>query len=259
MNYETLSLTRDGGIARITLNRVAMNMVVMQELLSAALICDEDPEVRAVIICSSNKLFSAGGDLAWFAQSGDNISARLKEATVYLHGAISRFTHMNKPVITAVNGVAAGAGMSLAIMSDFVIASESASFTAAYTAAGLSPDASSTYFLPRLIGERRAKELMITNRKLSAPEALDWGLINQVVPDGEELAAAETLAKTLAKGPTQAFSSVKHLINRSSTESLETQMSLEAEMIGANAAGIDGQEGINAFLTKRKPVFKGQR
>ncbi|NIB45158.1 enoyl-CoA hydratase [Pseudomaricurvus alkylphenolicus] len=259
MSYEHLSLEINNSIAHITLKRIAMHTPYMKELLDVALRCDENDDVRAIVISSDQKLFCAGGDLAYLAESGGSAATKLKEMTVYLHSAVSLFNRMDKPTIAAVHSMAAGAGMSLAAQCDFVIAGEKAGFMGSYTAAGLSPDGSSTYFLPRLIGDRRAKEMLITNRKVSAQEALDWGLVNQVVEAGTELEAAMTLAKQLAQGPTASFGSVKQLIAASSTESLESQMALEAELIGENSVGTDGQEGIRAFVEKRKAEFKGKQ
>jgi hypothetical protein len=135
---------------------------------------------------------------------------------------------------------------------------ESAVLTMAYTAAGLSPDGSSSYFLPRLVGLRRAQELMITNRRVSAAEALAWGLVTQVVPDAELASTAAALARKLAAGPTRAFGTVKSLLTSAFSETLETQMELESRGIAANANGTDGREGIAAFLAKRAPKFSGR-
>ena len=220
--------------------------------------CDESADTRAVLLTGSGKMFCAGGDLPSFAESEEHFYGTLLELTTYLHAAISRFARMNAPLIIAVNGMAAGAGMNIACIGDYVIAAESARFTMAYTKAGLSPDGSSTYYLPRAIGARRAKELMLTNRILSSQEALDWGVINQICPDDQFLTEAENLAQQLAQGPTTAFGAVKELVTESSTESLETQMEKEARAIGRMAQGVDAKEGIAAFLEKRKPVFQGK-
>jgi 2-(1,2-epoxy-1,2-dihydrophenyl)acetyl-CoA isomerase len=165
---------------------------------------------------------------------------------------------MDAPLIVAVNGTAAGAGFSVAISGDLVLAAESAKFAMAYTAAGLSPDGSSSFFLPRIVGMRRAQELMLTNRRLTAAEALEWGLVSQVVPDAELAKASTALAKQLAQGPTRAFGVVKKLLATSFQESLETQMELEARGISAMAGSVDGREGIDAFLSKRAAKFSGE-
>ena len=140
---------------------------------------------------------------------------------------------------------------------DLAIAEEQAVFTMAYTNAGLSPDGSSTYFMPRKIGDRRARELMLTNRLLTAPEALDWGVVNQVVEGGGALAAARVMATGMAQGPTEAYAQVKRLLDSSFSQSLETQMELEARAIADQVASVDGQEGMLAFVEKRKPQFRG--
>ena len=158
----------------------------------------------------------------------------------------------------AVNGVAAGAGLSIAISGDLVLAARSAMFTSAYTAAGLSPDGSSTYFMPRLIGLRRSQELMLTNRRLNADEAVEWGLINRVVADDDLMAEAEALARNLASGATGAYGAVKKMLTETFTNPLETQMEIEARFIAERATSPDGREGIDAFVNKRTPDFKGE-
>jgi 2-(1,2-epoxy-1,2-dihydrophenyl)acetyl-CoA isomerase len=213
-----------------------------------------------VVLTSNGKLFSAGGDLSIMFEAGDQVDAALKQLTDQLHGAFSTLMRMRAPLIVAVNGAAAGIGLSLALIGDITIASEKASFTLAYTAAGLSPDGASTYLLPKIakiVGIKRAKEMMITNRRLSAREALEWGVVNQVVAPEALLDETLALAKSIAQGPTNAFASVKSLVLSSFNESLESQMVLEVEAIARNAMSKDGQEGIQAFLEKRQPEFKG--
>jgi 2-(1,2-epoxy-1,2-dihydrophenyl)acetyl-CoA isomerase len=175
-----------------------------------------------------------------------------------LHTALSRLARMDAPVIAAVNGTAGGAGLSLVMAADLAIAAQSAKFTMAYTGAGLSPDGSSTFYMPRKIGDRKARELMLTNRVLSAAEALDWGVVNQVVADGQALDLAMILARRLAAGPTRAYGAVKTLLNDSFEHGLESQMALEASKIAELVVSEDGQEGIQAFLEKRKPGFTGR-
>ncbi|NKB54991.1 MAG: enoyl-CoA hydratase [Alphaproteobacteria bacterium] len=262
MTYETLLFDVSDGLAKITLNRPgaanSLNGEMAQDLMMASIRCDEDPDIRAVLLTGTGKMFCAGGDLKTFHTFGADTGARLKEITLYLHGAISRFARMDPPLVVAVNGIAAGAGLSIAVSGDLVLAARSAMFTSAYTAAGLSPDGSSTYFVPRLIGLRRAQELMLTNRRLSAEEAVEWGLINRVVDDEDLAEEAEKLARDLANGPTRAFGAVKTMLTETFTNPLETQMEIEARMISAMATSRDGKEGIDAFVNKRKADFTGE-
>lgn len=261
MTYENLLFAVEDGVATITLNRPdaanAINLDLGRELMHAAIACDEGDAIRAVLLTGAGKMFSAGGDLRSFAGLGDGLPAGLKELTTYLHAASSRLARMRAPLVVAVNGAAAGAGFSIAVSGDLVLAAESAKFTMAYTAAGLSPDGSSSWFLPRLIGVRKTQELMLTNRRLSAGEALDWGLVTKVVPDNALAAEAGALAKQLASGPTRAYGVVKSLLATSLQESLETQLELESRGIAAMSGTPDGREGIQAFLEKRAPKFSG--
>ena len=185
MDYQTLSYAVDEGVATITLNRPeslnAMSPAMAKELNDAALRVDGDTAVRAVVLTGIGKAFCAGGDLGEFVAAGDQARSLILQMTGDLHLALSRLARNRAPVIAAVNGTAAGAGFSLAMAADLAVADERAVFTMAYTNAGLSPDGSSTYYMPRKIGDRRARELMLTNRVLTAAEALDWGVVNQVV------------------------------------------------------------------------------
>jgi 2-(1,2-epoxy-1,2-dihydrophenyl)acetyl-CoA isomerase len=262
MSFETLLFDVEDHVARLTLNRPdagnAMNALMMRELRDAAILCDEDSEIRAVVIAGTGKMFCAGGDLRSFAGEGDGLPAYLKGITNDLHGAVSRLSRMDAPVVSAVKGVAAGAGFSLACAADMVIASESARFAVAYAGVGLSPDGSCSFFLPRLVGLRRAQELMLTRRILDAAEALDWNLVTRVVPDANLEDEVSKLAAQLAAGPTAAFGSVKRLLLQSSGDHLESQMEREARCIADAARSVDGKEGIAAFLEKRKADFAGK-
>ena len=245
----------------ITLNRPealnAMSPAMAKELHEVALQIDANNSVRAVILTGTGKAFCAGGDLGAFVAAGEQARTLILQMTGDLHLALSRLSRNRAQVIAAVNGTAAGAGFSLAMAADLAIAEEQAVFTMAYTNAGLSPDGSSTYFMPRKIGDRRTRELMLTNRLLTAPEALDWGVVNQVVEGGGALAAARVMATGMAQGPTEAYAQVKRLLDSSFSQSLETQMELEARAIAGQVASVDGQEGMLAFVEKRKPQFRG--
>ncbi len=262
MGTDSLQVTQYDGVVTLTLNRPeaanGIDLDLGRELMHTAIALSESDAVRAVVLTGAGRFFCAGGDLKSFAAYGEALPLRLKELTAYLHTAVTRLARMDAPVICAVNGMAAGAGMSLAIACDIVLAADSAAFTMAYTGAGLSPDGSSSWFLPRLIGDRRAREMMLTNRQLSARDAEEWGLINRVVPAPDLMSAAQEQAALLAGGPTGAYGAVKQLLLASSDSGLETQMELETRLIAARAGSADGREGVAAFAEGRKPRFDGR-
>lgn len=245
-------------VAWVTLNRPdsanTMNLQFGRDLLDAATRCRGTRGVHAVVITGEGRAFSFGGDLgAMMMNEGGNVEAYLRELTVDLHAAIVAFSRLDAPVIAAVNGTAAGAGMGLVLMADLAIAAEGARFSLAYTAVGLTPDGSTSYFLPRAVGTKRAMELVLTNRPLSAAEALDWGLVNKVMPDAEVVAEAGSLASRLAAGPLAAFGHAKRLMR--SEAPLEAQLEDESRTISSQATSPEAVEGISAFLGKRKPSF----
>src|SRR3990170_4157359 len=262
MAYETVRYDVKDAVATITLDRAlaynALNLALGRDLFHATLEADEDRAVRCIVITGAGKAFCAGGDVKDFNDSADRVGILIKELTTYLHGAVSRLARTAKPVVMAVNGVAAGGGMSPALAGRLVVAAESAKFTMAYSRIGASPDGSSSYFLPRMIGLRRALELHYTNRVLSAREALDWGLVNRVVPDAEFPQALAALAKDLAQGPTLAFGRAKLLFHQSTQESLETQMELEAQAIARSGQTEDFKTGVTAFAQKKAATFTGR-
>ncbi len=258
--YETMGYEVADGVATITLRRPeAANSLTMQmgrELMDVSIRVDEDPSVRAVVLTGEGRMFCAGADLKDFPPAGPEMSTRIKELTTYLHAAVSRFTRMDAPMICAINGTAAGAGMSLALIGDLALAADSARFTMAYSRIALTPDGSSTYFLPRLVGLRRSLELCLTNRMLSAQEAENWGLVNRVVPADELQSEAQALAAQLAAGPTESIGAAKRLYHSSWREGLESQMELETREIAAAARRPEAKEGMAAFFEKRDPVFR---
>ena len=256
-DFETLTFAQSGPITSIVLNRPdaanGMNDTLLRELVVAAGRCDT-PATKVVTITGAGRFFSAGGDLRAMA-AAPNAGVFVKGIANDLHRALSTFARMDAVVITAVNGTAAGAGFSLAATGDLVLAAESAKFTMAYTKAGLSPDGSSSYYLPRLIGIRRTQQLMLTNRTLSAAEALDWGLLTEVVPDADLAARTDALAAEMASTSRTSNAAVKRLLLGTYRTGLEEQMELEGRYIAECADAADGQEGIAAFLGKRAPSF----
>jgi 2-(1,2-epoxy-1,2-dihydrophenyl)acetyl-CoA isomerase len=262
MKREALLYEVKDAVATITLNRPAaynaLDLTLGRELFEAAIEADEDRAVRCVVITGAGKAFCSGGDVKNFHDNVERVGVLVKQLTTYLHGAVSRLARALKPVVMGVNGVAAGGGMSLALSGDLVVAAESAKFAMAYARIAASPDGSSTYFLPRMIGLRRSMELHYTNRTLSAREAMEWGLVNRVHSDAEFPAALEALARELAQGPTLAFGRAKRLFHQSTQESLETQMELEAQAIAESGRTEDFRNGVAAFARKQAPVFSGR-
>lgn len=258
--FETIEFVIEGPIARIGLNRPdmgnALNDRLIRDLAQAAQLCDSTPGVKVVLLTANGRMFCVGGDLNAFAAFGEHAPAKVKELADELHKAVSIFARMAAPLVIAVNGPAAGAGFSLSLIGDYVLAAETATFTLAYTAAGLSPDGSASYYLPRIVGLRRAQELAYTNRMLTAAEAADWGIVTRVVPEEALLAEAEAVCRRLAQGAAGAQAKVKALLLSSFVNDLEAQMDLEAHGIAESSGSPDGQEGVSAFLAKRKPLFR---
>lgn len=253
----SVSFEVTGGVARVTLNRPqagnSMDLQFGRDLLAAAERC-RDPAVRVVILTGAGKAFCFGGDLGGMAAlEGEARRAYLLELTRNLHAAVACFVSLPAPVIAVVNGAAAGAGVGLVAMADLALAAESAKFSLAYTGVGLTPDGSTSYFLPRLVGSKRAMELVLTNRPLSATEAVEWGLVNRAVPDALLAEEAAALADKLAAGPQAAYAEAKRLLR--STQLLPDQLDDEGRTISAQAITTEGCEGIAAFLAKRKPSF----
>lgn len=247
-------------VGYVTLNRPlsgnALDLPTAQELSNAALQCSGNRSLRAVVLRGAGNAFCVGGDIKAFVAQKD-LDGYLREITAYLHLAVSRFVRLDAPVIAAVQGAAAGGGFGLAISSDLVVAAESATFLMAYTRIGMGPDCGTSYFLPRLVGLKRALELTLTNRVLSAREACEWGLVTEVVPAERLEARAEELARALAQGPTRTFGAAKRLLHDGWNESLETQMEWESQAIAKAGGTADGKEGVRAFVEKRKAKFSG--
>jgi 2-(1,2-epoxy-1,2-dihydrophenyl)acetyl-CoA isomerase len=254
-----LDVSLNDGLARLRLVRPdaanAIDLAFAIELEAAAETCRRG-RARVVLITAEGRQFCGGGDLKSFAAQPD-LAGHLREVTDHLHAGVAALVALDAPVIAAVQGPAAGAGLGLVGAADLVLAAESASFVVAYTRLGLSPDGSTSWFLPRLVGLRRALDLTLTNRVLDAAEALDWGLITRVVPDDELGQEAEALAKSLATGPTAAFGEAARLLRAASSRDLPTQLRAEADALVTRARGVDGREGVAAFAERRPPNFAG--
>lgn len=257
--YKTIDYSLQDNVAKIYLNRPdqanGLNAEIASELADVARRMATSDEVKCVILSAHGSMFCAGGDLKAVSDYGDEVGYGLKGIADDLHTAVANFTRMKAPLIVAVNGTAAGAGFSLAVCGDLVLAVDSAKFTMAYSKLGFSPDGGASYLLPRLVGLRKAQELMFTNRVLSADEAHAWGLVNEVCSSGDLQARAMELASSLANGSLGSHASIKQLLLNTFDNGLESQLELESMHISANASSVDGREGLQAFIEKRKPNF----
>lgn len=250
--------SRDAGVLTITLNRPdvlnAFN-AAMHASLAAALEEAREPEVRAVVITGAGRGFCVGQDLTEFREAPGDIGDRLRSS---YHPNVLAIRELEKPVIAAVNGPAAGAGLSFACACDVRIASDSASFVPAFIGIGLVPDSGGTFFVTRLLGYARAFEWLTTNRKLSAAEAHLWGLVSEVVEADALAGRAAELAAEFAAAPTRGIGMTKRLLDAAAHSRLEEQLALEAELQTAATQTDDFREGVAAFLEKRAPRFEGK-
>lgn len=248
-------------IAWLTLNRPeagnAIDLPMARALVDASILCQTDPAIRCVVLTGAGRLFCAGGDVGLFASAGDRVSALLSELAGTLHMALARFARMAKPLLVLVNGPAAGAGLSLAIGGDVVLAARTAHFTAAYGAIGLTPDGGMSWVLPRLVGLRKAQEIILTNRRIKSDEAEAIGLVTRVVDDEHLSAEGNIMAAMLAGSAVGAVGAARALLQDSFSASYETQLEREARAISAAGVGAECREGLAAFFAKRPPDFKG--
>jgi 2-(1,2-epoxy-1,2-dihydrophenyl)acetyl-CoA isomerase len=252
-----VEVARDGAVQTITLNRPdvlnAFNRA-LHKALREALNEARNPEVRAVVLTGAGRGFSAGQDLKEFGEAPD-VSDALRES---YHPNVLAIRALEKPVIAAVNGVCAGAGLSLACVCDFRIAADDASFVPGFIGIGLVPDAGGTYFLHRLLGAARALEWMSSNRRLTAAEAHAWGLVSEVVKADALQARAAELAAMYAALPTRGIGMTKRLFDHADNATLEEQLEMEAQLQAAATQTEDFREGVAAFLEKRSPKFSGR-
>jgi 2-(1,2-epoxy-1,2-dihydrophenyl)acetyl-CoA isomerase len=249
---------RDGAVLTLTLNRPdvlnAFN-AALHAALAKALKDARAPEVRAVVVTGAGRGFCVGQDLTEFREAQGDIADRLRGS---YHPTIHAVRTLEKPVIAAINGPAAGAGLSFACACDVRLAAASATFVPAFVNIGLVPDSGGTFFIARLLGAARAFEWMSSGRRLTAAEAHAWGLVSEVVEDEALGARAAELAATLAAMPTRAIGMTKRLFDAAPTNSLDAQLELEAQLQSAATKSEDFREGVAAFLEKRDPDFKGR-
>ena len=258
---DTLSYAIADGVATITLNRPqVMNALNAEMIMRLREVCEEardDQAVRVVVLRGNGPAFLAGGDVALFHANLPTLPAMVEKLAGELHHAIVALREMPKPVLAIVHGAVAGAGVSLLAAADLAIAAADTKFTLAYSKIATSPDGGSTYFLPRIVGTRKALELMMLSDAFDAPTALDLGLVNWVVPAAELAAATAKLVQRLVRGPTVAYGETKALVNRTFERALTGQLAAEAQAFVRCAATRDLAEGVTAFVEKRKPDFEG--
>ena len=262
---QTVNVYREGGAATVELNRPealnAWNAQLGADLLAALGALAQDEEVRAVTITGAGRAFSSGADLK--DMSGGELTPDgrpdvYKTLTERYHPIMHAIREMGKPVLASVNGPAVGIGCSLALCCDLIVAAESAYFLLAFVNIGLVPDGGSSLFVPTRVGMARASELMMLGERLPAPQALDWGLISRVFPDGELAAETAALAARLAAGPTSSYAGSKRQLNNWLYSRIDEQLELEAQIQQEMAGSDDFVEGATAFIQKRAPRFQGR-
>ncbi len=256
---ETVEISQEGSISKILFNRPeaynAFDLAMVERLARHLTDLGVDPAVRAVVISGVGKGFCVGADVKWASQFPQGPRAAFHLAAAQLHQAILEIRRMNKPVIAAINGMAAGGGFSLALACDFRIMDMSAVLRQAYTSNGLCMDGGGTFTLPRLVGLARALEIAAFDPPISADQALAWGMVTKVAEDGAALEQAMDMARELQKISLHSFGWSKRLLTDAFHTALETQMEWERTGLRNCADHEDGKEGIKAFLEKRKPVF----
>jgi 2-(1,2-epoxy-1,2-dihydrophenyl)acetyl-CoA isomerase len=253
----------DGAVATIELNRPeagnAIDLALVEDFYEAVFRAGDDPAVRAVLLAGAGRSLSTGGDLVMLAGlEPEERPRRLRQMVDLYHLALDRLTRLDAPVVCAVRGAAAGGALGLLYAADVVVAAQDSKFALGYAALGLPSDGGNTWFLPRLVGLRRAQQLLLLNQVLTGPEALDWGLVTELAPADEVAGRARQLAQQLAGGPTQAFGRIKRLLRDSWTTDLPGQLSAETTQMAGAGASDDAAEGIASFVAKRRPAFYGR-
>ena len=259
MNEPTVTLTRSNGLGLLTLNRPqagnTINMAMARELEAQVDQAIADPAIRALALTGAGRLFCGGGDISAFSAAGDWAGDFLFEIAHALHRSVKKLAVMDKPLVTLINGPAAGAGLSLAISGDLVLVAPSAHFTAAYGGVGLTPDGGASWLLPRVVGLRRAQDMIFTNRRVDAQEAVQIGLVTRLVAQDALMSEGLAAAYALAEGPMNAHGGARALLAASFHQDFASQLDLEAARIAQAGSTAEAQEGIAAFLERRKPDF----
>lgn len=259
---DTVIYSVTDGVATILLSRPqvmnALDAKMLRGLRTATERAEQDAAARVVVIRGAGPAFLAGGDVALFHANLSRMPELVKEGAAEFHRAILALRRVPKPVLASVHGAVAGAGVSLAAAADLCIAAEGTKFTMAYSRLGTSPDGGATHTLPRLLGHRKALELILLSDAFDAQAALEMGLVNRVVPDAQLGAETEALAQRLATGPTAAYGEIKRLIYAGQDRTFAEQLEAEAGAFTRCAGTRDFAEGVTAFVEKRKPIFKGE-
>ncbi len=256
---DSILTQQHGNILELAINRPeaynALNLDVMVMLSEALATAATDESIKGVMLTGKGKAFCSGGDLKWISQQTGDAGSTLHRLAPQFHIAITEIRRMGKPVVAALNGIAAGGGFSLALACDFRVMAESTILRQAYTSSGLSIDGGGTFALPRLVGLARALEIAAFDQPISSSQALAWGLVTKVVPDDKVIEESLSMLQGLAKSALHSFAWSKRLLTESLNNTLETQLELERQGISDCARHPNGQEGIKAFVEKRKPVF----
>lgn len=260
--YTTLDVRAADGVGTLRLNRPdrhnAVDRTLGAEFARAVDAVAADPAVRAVVLTGGDRVFCVGGDVELFTGCApEELPRVLREVTDLFHPTVERLSTMDAPVVAAVHGAAAGMGLALVCAADVVVAAEDAVFTTAYGGIGLTADGGLSWTLLRLVGLRRAQELFLTGRRLTAAEALEWGLVTRVVPAAEVDTVAREYATAIADGPTQAFGAVRRLLRRSSESDLHTHLAEEQRSVVEAGRSHDLVEGTRALAERRRPRFTG--
>ncbi len=258
--FEFLLVEQADGVLQATLNRPkanAFNNQMIEEWLKVLSSAARNDHIRCILLTGAGRFFGAGQDVAVLAEAEEGIAFRQHLRQTY-NKVILRMRRLEKPIVGAINGPAVGAALGVALATDIRIAAESASFLYGFTGIGLTADSATSLFLPTILGLARASEMAFTNKPILAQQALEWGLVNRVVPDEELAEVSRAAAEDLAAGPTRAIGLSKRALNRANLARLEQALDYEAYLQEIAGRTVDHQEGLQAFLEKREPAFQGK-